>query len=100
MSTQVKEHHTFIDGHKIAFREQGEGSPVILIHGIPTNSLMWRAIIPLLAKTRRVIDLYLEPWSTENGKQAFFRNLRRLNNEIRYAIDMYPAPNIEGAPCP
>ena len=55
MSTQVKEHHTYIDGHKIAFREQGEGSPVILIHGIPTNSLMWRTIIPLLAKTHRVI---------------------------------------------
>ena len=55
MSTQVKEHHTYIDGHKIAFREQGKGSPVILIHGIPTNSLMWRAIIPLLAKTHRVI---------------------------------------------
>ena len=55
MNTQVKERHTYIDGHKIAFREQGEGSPVILIHGIPTNSLMWRAIIPLLAKTHRVI---------------------------------------------
>lgn len=55
MSTQVKEHHTYIDGHKIAFLEQGEGSPVILIHGIPTNSLMWRKTIPLLAKTHRVI---------------------------------------------
>ena len=55
MNTQITEHHTYIDGHKIAFREQGEGSPVILIHGIPTNSLMWRAIIPRLAKTHRVI---------------------------------------------
>ncbi len=55
MRTQLPEHHTCIDGHKIAFREQGEGSPVILIHGIPTNSLMWRDIIPQLAKTRRVI---------------------------------------------
>lgn len=55
MRTQLKERHTYIDGHKIAFREQGEGSPVILIHGIPTNSLMWRAIIPQLAKTHRVI---------------------------------------------
>jgi 2-hydroxymuconate-semialdehyde hydrolase len=55
MSTQAKERHTYIDGHKIAFQEQGKGSPVILIHGIPTNSLMWRAIIPLLAKTHRVI---------------------------------------------
>lgn len=55
MSTQVEEHYTYIDGHKIAFREQGEGSPVILIHGIPTNSYMWRDIIPQLATKHRVI---------------------------------------------
>ncbi|MGL1834820.1 alpha/beta fold hydrolase [Rhodocyclaceae bacterium SMB388] len=55
MNTQITENHTYIDGHKIAFREQGAGSPVILIHGIPTNSLMWRDIIPKLAKTHRVI---------------------------------------------
>jgi 2-hydroxymuconate-semialdehyde hydrolase len=33
-----------------------------------------------------VIDRYIEPWSTEDGKQAFFRNLRRLNNEYTQAI--------------
>ncbi|MDE2150230.1 MAG: alpha/beta hydrolase [Gammaproteobacteria bacterium] len=55
MSTSIKENHTYIDGHKIAFREQGQGSPVILIHGIPTNSLMWRDIIPQLATNHRVI---------------------------------------------
>ncbi len=55
ISPHITESHTYIDGHKIAFREQGAGRPVILIHGIPTNSLMWRDIIPQLAKTRRVI---------------------------------------------
>lgn len=55
MNTQITEHHTYIDGNKIAYREQGKGSPVILIHGIPTNSLMWREIIPHLAKHHRVI---------------------------------------------
>ena len=49
------ENYTYIDGHKIAFLEQGSGSPIILLHGIPTNSLMWRNIIPQLAKTNRVI---------------------------------------------
>ncbi|MGO2279121.1 MULTISPECIES: alpha/beta fold hydrolase [unclassified Psychrobacter] len=207
MSTQITENYTYIDGHKIAFLEQGSGSPVILLHGIPTNSLMWRNIIPQLAKTHRVIapdllnygksdkpesadvsinaqshmvvklmdalgarqadivghdigggvaqliavnypekvrkltlidsicfdswpipdfeplqepgaesemgledflsmmrgflpkgvydksvmtdeliEMYLEPWSTENGKHAFFRNLRRLNKEYTQAI--------------
>jgi len=55
MSTNVTEGHTYVDGHKIAYLEQGSGSPVILIHGIPTNSRMWRAIIPQLAATHRVI---------------------------------------------
>lgn len=55
MSTQITENHTYIDGHKIAFLEQGSGSLVILIHGIPTSSRMWRDIIPQLAKTHRII---------------------------------------------
>jgi pimeloyl-ACP methyl ester carboxylesterase len=51
----------YIDGHKIAFLEQGVGSPVILIHGIPTNSLMWRDIIPkLAAKHQKHSDSDLE----------------------------------------
>ncbi|HMB97192.1 MAG TPA: alpha/beta hydrolase [Balneolaceae bacterium] len=55
MNTKIKEDHTYIDGNKIAFREMGTGNPLLLIHGIPTNSLMWREIIPILAKNHRVI---------------------------------------------
>jgi len=50
--------HAYISGHKIAFRERGEGTPLILIHGIPTSSLMWREILPKLTN-RRVIALDL-----------------------------------------
>lgn len=55
MSTKLIEGHAYVGGHKIAYLEQGSGSLVILIHGIPTNSQMWRAIIPQLAATHRVI---------------------------------------------
>ncbi|SHF22141.1 Pimeloyl-ACP methyl ester carboxylesterase [Modicisalibacter ilicicola DSM 19980] len=55
MSIDATENHTYVDGYKIVFREQGEGNTVILLHGIPTNSLMWRDIIPQLAKNHRVI---------------------------------------------
>lgn len=44
-----------INGHNISYLDQGEGYPVILIHGIPTSNLMWRNIMPEMAKTRRVI---------------------------------------------
>lgn len=55
MRVQITGNHTYIQGHRIAFREQGAGRPLILIHGIPTNSLMWREVMPRLAKTRRVV---------------------------------------------
>lgn len=206
MNSHVIESHTYVDGHHIAFRAAGAGLPVILIHGIPTNNLMWREILPKLTNrrvialdllnygqsdkpesadvsinahsrivlgfmdalgvrradvvahdigggvaqllavshperirklvlmdsvcfdswpipefeelqkpeaesamslgdfvsmmrgfmpngvhdksvmTEEVIDMYLEPWSTEDGKRAFFRNLRRLNKEYTQAI--------------
>ncbi|MEQ9618021.1 MAG: alpha/beta hydrolase [Deltaproteobacteria bacterium] len=44
-----------IDDHKIAYREQGEGNPLILIHGIPTSSLLWRKVMPALSNNYRVI---------------------------------------------
>lgn len=44
-----------VDGHRIAYIDEGNGVPVLLIHGIPTNGLMWRDVIPVLSKHFRVI---------------------------------------------
>ncbi|MDT8370033.1 MAG: alpha/beta hydrolase [Longimicrobiales bacterium] len=44
-----------VDGHELACLDEGEGPVVLLIHGIPTSSLLWRGIIPVLARTHRVI---------------------------------------------
>jgi pimeloyl-ACP methyl ester carboxylesterase len=30
-------------------REQGEGDPVVLVHGVPTSSYLWRKVLPRLA---------------------------------------------------
>lgn len=55
MNTEILEDHTYIDGRRIAYRELGKGSAVVLIHGIPTSSLMWRHIMPQLSMNHRVI---------------------------------------------
>lgn len=56
MNEPLLEHqYLHVDGHRIAYLERGEGPPVILLHGIPTSSLLWRNIIPELAYDRRVI---------------------------------------------
>lgn len=51
---QSHDHVVLIDGHRIAYNQQGEGSPVVLIHGIPTSSLLWRKVMPELATTHQV----------------------------------------------
>ena len=51
---QSKDQIVQIDGHRIAYDRQGEGSPVILIHGIPTSNLLWRNVMPEPAKTHQV----------------------------------------------
>ncbi len=48
-----------IDGHRIAYIEQGKGTPLILIHGIPTSKQLWRHVLPALAATQRVLALDL-----------------------------------------
>jgi pimeloyl-ACP methyl ester carboxylesterase len=51
---QFREQSVQINGHRIAYVVQGEGSPVVLIHGIPMSNLLWRKVIPELAKTHQV----------------------------------------------
>jgi pimeloyl-ACP methyl ester carboxylesterase len=35
---------------RVAFADQGEGSPVLLLHGCPFSSFIWRNVIPPLAR--------------------------------------------------
>tara|TARA_R110001592_G_scaffold363323_1_gene684008 strand:+ start:108582 stop:109451 length:870 start_codon:yes stop_codon:yes gene_type:complete len=44
-----------VDGKKIAYVEAGEGDPIVLLHGNPTSSYLWRNVIPELAGKGRVI---------------------------------------------
>jgi len=51
----------FIDVHgsKIHYVEQGEGDPVLFLHGNPTSSYLWRNIIPYGAQVGRAIAMDL-----------------------------------------
>lgn len=51
---QPQEKFITVNSHKIAYLEQGEGSPIILIHGIPTYNILWRKIMPEISKTYKV----------------------------------------------
>ncbi|MFZ9989825.1 MAG: haloalkane dehalogenase [Burkholderiaceae bacterium] len=42
-------------GKTIAYREMGAGDPIVLLHGNPTSSYLWRYVMPALAPLGRVI---------------------------------------------
>ncbi|KAH1206440.1 Pheophytinase, chloroplastic [Glycine max] len=52
-------------GHKIHYVVQGEGSPIVLIHGFGASAFHWRYNIPELAKKHKVyaLDLLGFGWS-------------------------------------
>jgi haloalkane dehalogenase len=43
------------NGLTIAYRELGSGPPVVLLHGWPTSSYLWRNVMPAIARTNRVV---------------------------------------------
>jgi haloalkane dehalogenase len=45
------------DGLTLGYRELGEGPPVLLLHGWPTSSLLWRGVMPALAERHRTVAL-------------------------------------------
>lgn len=55
--TDVHHRRRMIDGHEIFYREAGDpGAPaLVLLHGYPTSSFMFRDLIPLLADRFHVV---------------------------------------------
>ena len=47
------------EGQSIAFTDHGEGRALVLLHGVPTSSWMYRKVIPLLQADLRVISIDL-----------------------------------------
>ena len=44
-----------IDGLTVAYVEEGHGPPLLLLHGWPTSSFLYRRITPVLARHHRVV---------------------------------------------
>lgn len=42
-------------GGELAYLDEGEGPAVLLLHGFPLSSYLWRGLIPILASRHRVI---------------------------------------------
>jgi pimeloyl-ACP methyl ester carboxylesterase len=78
-----------VDGMKMAYSDAGDGPPVLLLHGWPTSSYLWREIAPRLASEHRVIAPDLpgfgassKPVGTRYSFEFFERTLDALADEL------------------
>jgi haloalkane dehalogenase len=50
----ASQEHAF-EGHRLAYLDEGDGDPVLLLHGEPTWSYLYRKVLPPLAEVARVV---------------------------------------------
>ncbi|NIR00927.1 MAG: alpha/beta fold hydrolase [Gemmatimonadales bacterium] len=50
-----EDHYVEIEGHRLHYVDEGSGDPVLLFHGNPTWSFLYRKFIPEIAKTHRAV---------------------------------------------
>jgi pimeloyl-ACP methyl ester carboxylesterase len=62
-----------IKGSNIHYIEEGEGKPILFLHGMPSSSYMWRNIIPHLSAYGRCIALDLIGHGKSDSPDIEFR---------------------------
>jgi haloalkane dehalogenase len=89
-----------VDGHEldIAYYDEGSGDPVVFLHGIPTNSYLWRDVIDPIAAERRVIVPDMIGYGNSSMFDRFDRSIRaqeEMLTELLSTLDVR-SPSLVG----
>jgi pimeloyl-ACP methyl ester carboxylesterase len=91
----IRYRHTTVDGNQVFYREAGaESAPaILLLHGFPTSSHMFRNLIPALADRYHVLapDLPGFGFSDAPDRKGFrysFENLAKIIDEFTQSIGL------------
>ncbi|WP_017975517.1 alpha/beta fold hydrolase [Actinopolyspora halophila] len=91
-------------GGAIRWTALGSGEPLVLVHGTPYSSLLWRDLAPALARTRRVYVFDLLGFGRSEQREgqdlslaAHARNLARLLEHWELSAPSVVAHDIGGA---
>ncbi len=74
---QAKQKVAEVGERFVSYVDEGEGDPVILIHGIPTWGYQWHKLIPVLAKQNRVLAPDLIGFGYSDKRDNFDRSIGR-----------------------
>lgn len=81
----------YMEKDTVHYVESGKGDPVLLLHGLPASSYLWRNVIPNLDDTKKVIALDFLGF----GKSSFPKD-RDVSIEVQYRMltDFIEAKNL------
>lgn len=71
----------------MAYYDEGEGDPVVLLHGIPTWSYLWRDVADGLTDDRRVIVPDMAGYGNSAMSDDFDRSIRAQEEAVADLID-------------
>ncbi|PSL23769.1 alpha/beta fold hydrolase [Chitinophaga ginsengisoli] len=60
-----------IESTKLCYYEQGQGDVILLLHGWPQTSYVWRKVMPALAKKNRVIAVDLPGLGNSGAAESY-----------------------------
>ncbi len=72
---------------RVAYTDAGEGEPILLLHGIPTWSFLYREVIPVLASGYRVLAPDFLGHGYSDRRDRFDRSLRAQTAMILRLLD-------------
>lgn len=80
-----------VDDNTIFIRRYGSGSPLLMVHGFPRTSLMWRYVAPQLAKNHTVICVDLRGYGRSgvpaSAEDHYPYTKRAMANELVAVMD-------------
>jgi len=77
-----------VDGHdlEVAYYDEGRGDPVVFLHGIPTNSFLWRDVAEPIAEERRVVAPDMVGYGNSSVHDGFDRSIRAQEEMVRELV--------------
>lgn len=83
--TAAPGHDRFIpfNGERIYTRSEGEGSPIILIHGWTLDHRMWKHQVPMLSRAHRIITYDRRGFGKSSGVSTLEADIEDLDRVIR-----------------
>jgi len=84
-----------VDDHHIFVREEGEGEPVLLLHGVPASSFLYRKMLPELAgRGLRAISFDFPGMGLSDKPAGLSYDWHALAESIGHVVDALSLPPV------